>query len=1566
MKNRNRFLTVALIATVLVLTLVGVFAFAADEPTVEIRLNNLSYKQNVIIKYAVEVKNLPEGAEIGVKLEKNGVISEAKFDEMAEIYGDEYYIFDANNLAADEMTVDVYATPYIKKADGSYIYGDEKKSSVLVYSYKILGKIEGGKETDDDVRALIESMLLYGASVQRYSGRNTDRLASADFYQVKTVGGRLADGHTSGLYVSGEEVTLTADSMVGQSFVGWKDSSGKIVSTDESFTLTVGNKNEVYTAHYETDNTTIEYTLNGGTLPAGQWNDYETGTAFTLPTPTREGYVFSGWFTSSDLAVSSIIGEIPEAATGKYTLYAKWNRIIDDINGAEMKDGCSTTGTPALTVSGDKLVWTQSSANTELVRGGNIAASLEGETSVTLNLTLSRVSGYSVSGANFRLRRGKVAGESGSPNSYILFMSTDASGNVYLGSTATKIATLTEQEQTIRVVLDFAEQSILAYNDRGAEIARTPISITVSSGTALNPIDWLGALTTQVWRAWSNPGSGKLAISRVSVHAGNSAVRTEGSGMTDDELREAIESLKATNNAFTKSYFDTTTSSLTATSSLSMPSPSSAWGTGYKSYTPIARENGTGARLLLNSSIISDILNVSFANEDYEYALRTLKAIASSKCDGILPAATEHTSGRKGIHNYDGTTLGTIEAKAFMYRLMFEQDYEDGTLEALERDKYGYEAIVAMKNYLKTLDIQYITSDQCREYGYVMFIAAEVYDWCYPLLTAKDKEQIIFGVVESCCNGTCGYPAYTSSATYKQKMEVGFPPSGQGSVSGHGSEAQVLRDYLSFAIAIYDEDPSWYNYVGARIVGDYAAVRSIYFQSGMTQQGICTYVGHRHFFDLYSGWIMETATGKNPYDGMERTLVSIINYALPDDRVFPDGDGASKKINDYARHALLSSALYSDTEYSDTLFTWFAHYNGLTSMSMGAQGGVTYPTFFIMASRGQQVLSDRYEDLDPVSYNGAPLGQMIARSEWGDPNTAAVFMKIKERHTANHEHDDAGTFQIYYKALLTGDSGVYDSYGNTHHTKYHKATVAHNGLLIADPAKLTSTYSGSQRQPSEAGSLSSWLGSTYETGKITGAQYGYKDADKSKTSYAYLAGDITKAYASSQASYVGRRMLAVYTDDESYPMYFFVFDKITSAAANYKKTFLLHVRGANEPTVSGNVITITNGEGKLVAHSLSNNATIEKVGGRVYKSDGSYDADGSKNYLINGVNCKSPNGKDDGNWGRVEITTSGSATSTFMNAMYVTDTKTTAKAPTVTKISGSGIEGAVMGNVAAVFATSSTRTSDELSFTVSGSGNMTYYVSGVVSGNWSISVDGTSYGTVEATEDGGLLVFTAPAGSVVLSSDYSQSIKDRELFSEDYSQTTLSNPTEKVTLNGVQYTNANMSVCKYSTVKDEAGNYLLVDTTNGMQMQYAANLYEALGGETSVSYVISLAKVSGKTPLNISFRLRDSKSGNNYNQIFSVDSTTGKVKLGGTTAVADLTTTLTEYRFVADFKAGKIYYYAENGSVTSVPISLKSNATSALEWLTFLTGRYFDCQAYQGNGAIKIGEISMYKGNIFN
>ena len=79
---------------------------------------------------------------------------------------------------------------------------------------------------------------------------------------------------------------------------------------------------------------------------------------------------------------------------------------------------------------------------------------------------------------------------------------------------------------------------------------------------------------------------------------------------------------------------------------------------------------------------------------------------------------------------------------------------------------------------------------------------------------------------------------------------------------------------------------------------------------------------------------------------------------------------------------------------------------------------------------------------------------MVARTGWGEDAVIAE-MKINEYNFVNHQHLDAGAFQIYYKGALAIDSGLYSGssgeYGSPHCRNYYWRTIAHNCLLVHDP-----------------------------------------------------------------------------------------------------------------------------------------------------------------------------------------------------------------------------------------------------------------------------------------------------------------------------------------------------------------------------------------------------------------------------------------------------------------------------------------------------------------------------------
>ena len=568
----------------------------------------------------------------------------------------------------------------------------------------------------------------------------------------------------------------------------------------------------------------------------------------------------------------------------------------------------------------------------------------------------------------------------------------------------------------------------------------------------------------------------------------------------------------------------------------------------------------------------------------------------------------------RGYHNYDAEVLMAIQANALAYAI-YGEEY------------YGYTAIYAIKNFLTTLHVDYIYSDQCREFGYVMYISACVYDWCYDLLTEEDKVQIPLGVEHKLCRGNVPNTMNGILATSSTiKMEMGFPPKSQGAIGGHGSEFQLLRDYLAMSIAVYDEYPSWYELVGGRFYNEYAVVRRDYYAAGIYPQGM-SYGPYRFLADCYGAALIKAATGKNAYSAdIANVLLTFVSNETVAEKMFTTGDCGPTTLPKMSigMEALIVSYVLGGGDVAGLLRSISDEFvSGYTTANLEY---VSLGEYFIFSSLEIAENSDGYRtELPLVWYNGGYMGQYIVRNGF-DSDAAVVMMRIGERTTGNHDHLDAGTFQIYYKGLVSGATGGSGTYGSNHWRYYYQATVSDNGLLIFDPSLASNEpdlkvdgsgapvldsfgnvsynnaakifYTGGQtRLGSDPSSYSDWISGRYDRAEIKGNGAGYTQTDSPR--YAYIASDITKAYTTSQASYVGRTMLTVYTDDPEYPMIFFVFDNIDAAKDEFVKKFLLQINGKGAPTVDedNKTVTVEDGDGQLVLQNILGAQKIEAIGG---------------------------------------------------------------------------------------------------------------------------------------------------------------------------------------------------------------------------------------------------------------------------------------------------------------------------------------------------------------------------------
>ena len=138
-----------------------------------------------------------------------------------------------------------------------------------------------------------------------------------------TLNGGSISGQRTSFNIETATFTLPQPTRNGYTFTGWTGSNG--TTAQKSVTITKGSTgNKSYTAHWTPVNYTISYNANGGSL-SGQKTSYNIETAtFTLPTPTRTGYTFTGWTGSNGTTAQKTVA-IAKGSTGNKSYTANWS-----------------------------------------------------------------------------------------------------------------------------------------------------------------------------------------------------------------------------------------------------------------------------------------------------------------------------------------------------------------------------------------------------------------------------------------------------------------------------------------------------------------------------------------------------------------------------------------------------------------------------------------------------------------------------------------------------------------------------------------------------------------------------------------------------------------------------------------------------------------------------------------------------------------------------------------------------------------------------------------------------------------------------------------------------------------------------------------------------------------------------------------------------------------------------------------------------------------------------------------------------------------------------------------
>jgi hypothetical protein len=720
-------------------------------------------------------------------------------------------------------------------------------------------------------------------------------------------------------------------------------------------------------------------------------------------------------------------------------------------------------------------------------------------------------------------------------------------------------------------------------------------------------------------------------------------------------------------------------------------------------------------------------------------ALQAHQQNLATGTDGrLLPPASADAG------NMDSAVLAIIESYAYDYALHANADH-------------GRKAISALRNYLST--VKYPPRDY-NNTGQTVFTIAAVYDRCYPLLTPDDRQYLIQATLDTAA-----------------LMEIGWPPVNQGNVTGHGPEGQLFRDLLAAGIALYDEKPEIYNLVAGRILAQMVETKHFMYPAHMHHQGN-HYANYRGQWELLATWLFDRIGLPKLFGPDQQYFMYWTMYARrPDGQILRDGDTHinNRPPGDYFASAyrpmFLAANYFNDPHLKQAALNQRANFAPTPPRSNQSINPVETLIFNNPAVEPRPL-----SELPLSKYFPSPKGAMIARTSWDEGITSPAVvaeMKINEWYFANHQHLDAGAFQIYYRGALALDSGYYQGainktdtpanegstgYGSLYDINYYKRTIAHNTITVFDPnevfdskrwAKSPIANDGGQRfpnrwiEPKEHADLIN-PENRHRIAEVLGHGFG---PDSLRPEYTYLKGDLTQAYSEKVQAFE-RTFLFLNLNLPDHPAALVVLDRVVSADPTFRKAWLLH--GLEQPTINGNQAIFKDTRpgytGKLTVDTLlptPDNTTITPVGVKDHS------------VMVNGTAYRGlprPGGNNEGGQWRIEVSPkTPSQSDHFLHVLQVGDHTPTDTPPLpVQAIDAQSHIGIQIADRVALFSKTRDRTVNPVFFAFESPTTAKVLVADLQPGQWHVEHNGNPLTTLTVSPADGIAYFIAPPGSLRL------------------------------------------------------------------------------------------------------------------------------------------------------------------------------------------------------------------------
>ncbi len=178
----------------------------------------------------------------------------------------------------------------------------------------------------------------------------------------------LADGEVNASLVykyniESGNITLPTPTRTGYTFLGWTGTD--VATANRTVTISTGSIGDrSYTANWQANTYTVTFNANGGTVTPTS-KDVVFDTSYTLPTPERVGYTFTGWYKDevvydgtkwTDASNITLTAQWTPNTNTKYTVNHYQENVNDD--GYTLANTDNLTGTSDVSVTPARKTYT--------------------------------------------------------------------------------------------------------------------------------------------------------------------------------------------------------------------------------------------------------------------------------------------------------------------------------------------------------------------------------------------------------------------------------------------------------------------------------------------------------------------------------------------------------------------------------------------------------------------------------------------------------------------------------------------------------------------------------------------------------------------------------------------------------------------------------------------------------------------------------------------------------------------------------------------------------------------------------------------------------------------------------------------------------------------------------------------------------------------------------------------------------------------------------------------------------------------------------------------------------